>query len=92
MGGSAVAEALIDLVAEAIDNNPAKTRVIWDISAVACLVLPSAVRTYKIHSPIYHGTPRSYSIDKRRHLIDCAYYLDRDAIFMDFYSKISKLK
>ena len=91
MGESAIAKALTDLVAEAIDDNPARTRVIWDISAVACLVLPGAVRSYKIHSPVYHGEPRSYSIDKRRHLIDCVYYLDRDAIFIDFYNKIKEL-
>ncbi len=92
MGESAVAKALTDLVDEAINGNPARTRIIWDISAVAYLVIPQAVRTFKIHSPIYHGDPRSYSIDKRRHMIDCAYYLDRDAIFIDFYKKIQKLK
>jgi len=93
MGDSAIAKALTDLVAEAIDNNPAKTRVIWDISAVAYAVIPKSVRTYKIHSPILHGRPNiSYSVDKRRHLIDCAYYLDRDWIFLDFYKKIHRLK
>lgn len=93
MGESAIAGALTDLVSAAIDGNPAKTRVIWDISAVACLVVPQAVRIYKIHSPIYHDDiHRGYSFDRRRHMIDCAYYLDRDAIFIDMYSKISKLK
>ncbi|MCD6323095.1 MAG: nucleoside hydrolase [Clostridiales bacterium] len=93
MGEPNVAKALTDLVAEAIDNNPAKTRVIWDFSAVAYVVIPRTVRTYKIHSPILHGRPNlTYSVDKRRHMIDCAYYLDRDAIFIDFYKKIQKLK
>ncbi|MCK5759180.1 MAG: nucleoside hydrolase [Clostridiales bacterium] len=93
MGTSNVAKALTDLVAEAIDNNPAKTRVIWDISAIAYVVIPDTVRTYKIHSPILHGRPNlAYSSDRRRHMIDCAYYLDRDAIFMDMYNKIKKLK
>lgn len=93
MGNSAIAKALTDLVNEAIEGNPARTRVIWDISAVAYVVIPKTVRTFKIHSPVYHGSPnRGYSIDNRRHLIDCAYYLDRDGIFMDFYNKIRKLK
>ena len=93
MGESAIAKALTDLVAKTIDNNPAKTRIIWDISAVAYLVIPQAVRLFKNHSPILHDKPSlHYSIDKRRHMIDCAYYLDRDAIFIDFYKKISKLK
>lgn len=92
MGGSAIAKALTDLVAETIDNNPGRHRIIWDISAVAYLVKPNTVRTYKIHSPIYHDTPtRGYSFSNKRHMIDCAYYLDRDGIFLDFYSKISKL-
>lgn len=92
MGDSAIAKALTDLVDEAIEGNPARTRVIWDISAVAYLVLPRSVRTYKIHSPVYSGEPRGYSFDRRRHMIDCAYYLDRDGIFIDLYKKISKLK
>jgi len=93
MGDSDIAKALTDLVAEAIDNNPAKTRVIWDISAIAYVVVPETVRTYKIHSPILHGRPNlTYSADRRRHMIECAYYLDRDAIFIDMYKKIRKLK
>jgi len=93
MGESAVAKALTALVNEAIEGDPAKTRVIWDISAVAYVVKPESVRTYKIHSPVLHDDfNRSYSVDKRRHMIDCAYYLNRDDIFADFYSKIQKLK
>lgn len=93
MGDSDIAKALTDLVDKAIDGNPARTRVIWDISAVAYCVIPKAVRTYKIHSPVYHDAPcLGYSFDNRRHMIDSAYYLDRDAIFIDFYNKIKKLK
>lgn len=93
MGNSKIAVALTDLVSEAIDGNPAKTRVIWDISAVAYLIKPDCVKTFQIHSPVLHDDfNRSYSEDKRRHMIDCAYYLNRDEIFADFYSKISRLK
>ena len=93
MGDSQIAGALVDLVDEAVDGNPGRTRVIWDISAVAYLVLPQAVRIVKIHSPVLHDDFNcSYSIDRRRHMIDAAYYLDRDGIFLDFYEKIRKLK
>jgi len=93
MGDSKIANALTTLVSEAIDGNPAKTRVIWDISAVAYLIKPDCVKTFKIHSPVLHDDfNRSYSEDKRRHMIDCAYYLNRDEIFADFYNKISRLK
>ncbi len=93
MGKSEIAEALTNLVDEALDKNPARTRIIWDISAVAKVVIPGSVRTVKIHSPVLHDDENcSYSLDERRHLIECAYYLNRDWIFMDFYKKINKLK
>lgn len=93
MGDSDIARALVDIVDEAVDGNPGRTRVIWDISAVAYLVVPWAVRLIKIHSPVLHDDFNcSYSIDRRRHFIDAAYFLNRDGIFVDFYEKIKKLK
>lgn len=93
MGNSKIATALTALVSESVDGNPAKTRVIWDLSAVAYLIKPDCVKTIKIHSPVLHDDYNcSYSEDKRRHMIDCAYYLNRDEIFADFYRKISALK
>ncbi|MBN1624186.1 MAG: nucleoside hydrolase [Clostridia bacterium] len=93
MGVSDIARALVDIVDEAVEGNPGRTRVIWDISAVAYLVVPWAVRLIKIHSPVLHDDFNcSYSIDRRRHFIDVAYFLNRDGIFLDFYEKIKRLK
>ena len=93
MGDSKIAKALIEPVEEALEGNPGRTRVIWDISAVAYLVNPKTIRTMKIHSPVLHDDFNcSYSVDRRRHMIDVVWYLDRDGIFLDFYNKISKLK
>lgn len=93
MGESRIAAALTALVEEALAGNPARTRIIWDMSAVAYVVLPDSVKTYKIHSPVLQNDHNcSYSVDERRHFINCAYYLNRDWIFINFYKKISRLK
>ncbi|MBN2558364.1 MAG: nucleoside hydrolase [Clostridia bacterium] len=93
MGDSAIARELIKPVEEALEGNPARTRIIWDISAVAYMVIPGSVKTVKIHSPVLQNDHNcSYSLDERRHFIECAYYLNRDWIFLDFYKKISMLK
>ncbi len=93
MGDSDIAKALVDIVDEAVEGNPGRTRIIWDIAAVAYLVVPWAVRLMKIHSPVLHDDFNcSYSIDRRRHFIEAAYYLNRDGIFLDFYKKIGTLK
>lgn len=93
MGNSKIAGALTKIVDDALNGKPGRTRIIWDISAIAYLVIRGAVRTYKIHSPVLQNDYNcSYSVDERRHFIECAYYLNRDWIFMDFYEKIRKLK
>lgn len=91
MGESKIAKALTQLVDEALDGNPAYTRVIWDMSAIAYLVNPKWVRIHTIHSPILNDNV-CFSYDDNRHFIECAYFLNRDAIFEDFYKKIRKVK
>lgn len=93
MGKSEIAQALTNLVDEVLDGNPGRSKIIWDLSAVAKVVIPDSVKTIKIHSPVLHDDYNcSYSLDETRHFIECAYYLDRDWIFMDFYKKINMLK
>jgi inosine-uridine nucleoside N-ribohydrolase len=65
------------------------SRVIWDISTVAYLLNPSAVPTELIHSPVLTDG-MTWSRDTRRHLIRCATFANRDAVFNDLFRKLEK--
>jgi hypothetical protein len=56
---------------------------------VAWLIHPSWVHTELVHSPILTDQA-TYSVDRSRHFIRMAGFLDRDAIFRDLFSKLSK--
>ncbi|MGI6563017.1 MAG: nucleoside hydrolase [Clostridia bacterium] len=66
-------------------------RVIWDISTVAWLINPSWVPGAFVSSPIVNENDR-YSFDPRRHLIYCAYDIDRNAVFKDMYERLIAFK
>ena len=64
------------------------TKEIWDVAAVATLLLPEAIKTY------HYPTPRvasdgSYILDPRREPMEVVYELDRDEIYRDLYKKLS---
>ena len=61
---------------------------IWDISAVAWLVLPESVRSYSTATPRI-AEDGSYVFDPRRPLCRFAYQLDRNAIFGDLFARLS---
>ncbi|MDB4866902.1 MAG: inosine/uridine-preferring nucleoside hydrolase, partial [Cohnella sp.] len=63
------------------------SRVIWDISTIAYLLNESWVPTELVSSPVLtqEGT---WSVDRRRHLIRSAYYVNRDVIFKDLFAKL----
>lgn len=63
------------------------SKVIWDISAVAYLIDDAWVPTEVVASPIVtnEGT---WSFDRTRHAIRCAYYVHRDPIFRDLVAKL----
>lgn len=67
----------------------ATSKVLWDLAAVAWLVLPGSVHSY------HYPTPRiasdgSYVHDPRRPACRLAYELDRDAISTDFFTRLGQ--
>ena len=60
------------------------TKEIWDISAVAWMVLPEAVESYPLATPRI-AADGSYVHDPRRPPCRFAYRLNRDAIFSDLF-------
>jgi inosine-uridine nucleoside N-ribohydrolase len=63
------------------------SKVIWDIAAVAWLVLPGAVKSFPLATPRI-ADDGSYIHDPRRHHCRFAYQLDRDAIFSDMCTQL----
>lgn len=70
-------------------NLEAWSKEIWDVVAVAWLINPSWVPTNLVHSPILTDQV-TYSVDRSRHFIRMATSINRDAIFRDMFSKLSK--
>jgi len=67
------------------------TKEIWDIAAVAILILPNCYESIKINCPRI-ANDGSYIFDPRRHLIEMVYHLNRDMIFRDLFNKLSPEK
>ncbi|MFB5190712.1 nucleoside hydrolase [Alicyclobacillus fastidiosus] len=67
----------------------AYSRVIWDISTIAYLINSDWVPTDVIHSPIITDEC-TWSFDNDRHFIRCANFVDRDKVFRDLFTKISR--
>jgi purine nucleosidase len=88
-GQGAIGDYLFQIFADYHEDHFAWSKVLWDMSAVAWVVnhewLPSAL----VHSPIV-TSDYSYAFDDRRHLIRTVYFLHRDPIFRDFFTKLQK--
>jgi purine nucleosidase len=65
----------------------ARSKVIWDISAIAWLLNPSWVPTEIVHSPILTDQ-MTYSFNNNRHFIRNAIFVHRDPIFRDLFDKL----
>ena len=70
-------------------NLEAWSKEILDVVAVAWVVNPSWVPTNLVHSPILTDQV-TFSVDRSRHFIRMATSLNRDAIFRDLFSKLTK--
>ncbi|MCY3575032.1 MAG: nucleoside hydrolase [Chloroflexi bacterium] len=89
-GRSAVGDYLCQIFAEYRPEGFAASSVIWDISTIAWLInadwLPSELR----HSPVLTDQV-TWSIDRSRHLVRVASFVQRDPVFRDMFSKIRAL-
>jgi inosine-uridine nucleoside N-ribohydrolase len=82
-----VSRFLYDRFVEYGPGDEVWTKEIWDISAVAWLVLPSSIRSYPLATPRI-ADDGSYVVDPRRPLCRFAYRLNRDAIFSDLFERL----
>jgi inosine-uridine nucleoside N-ribohydrolase len=87
-GAGPIGDYLADIYADHFTDHFARSKVIWDVGAVAWLINPDWVPTAVIHSPVL-TTEGTWSHDPRRHLIREALWTDRDAIFGDLFRKLA---
>ncbi len=89
-GKNELSDYLYDIVEGYNSRNlDAWSKEIWDVVAVAWLINPSWVPTNLVHSPILTDQV-TYSVDQSRHFIRMATSLNRDAIYRDLFSKLTK--
>ena len=84
-----LSDYLYDIVEEYSGGRDAWSKVIWDVTAVAWLINPQWLPTNLVHSPVLtdHVT---FSVDHSRHFIRMATSVNRDAVFRDLFSKLTK--
>ncbi len=72
----------------AITNRAQRTWVIWDIINIAWLINPAWVPTYLTTSPILDAD-LYWQRDGSRHMMREAHDVQRDEIFLDFYTRLA---
>jgi purine nucleosidase len=88
------------------DDHFAWSKEIWDVVAIAYLINSDWIPSQLISSPIIAQRPPanepgpnpypwekqelSWSFDDSRHMIRCAYFVDRDPIFRDLFTKLEQ--
>ncbi len=89
-GKNKLCDYLTDItLAAASHNNGCRSRVIWDVTAVAWLLGNGFVFDTMKHSPIPQYD-NHYSFDHSRHFIQYIYHVNRDALMQDLFEKLSK--
>ena len=66
------------------------SKVLWDMTAIAWIINDKWLPSNLVHSPIVTDN-YTLSFDNSRHLIRSVYFVHRDPIFRDFFTKLDKL-
>lgn len=91
-GKNALCDYLVDNVineARRCNMGMCWSRVIWDVTAVAWLLDSAFMKDRLEKSPIPEYD-HHYGFDPTRHLIKYVYYIDRDRLFADLFTKLAR--
>lgn len=86
-GKNDLCDYLCDIVRSYTDAPYAWSKVIWDVSAIACLILPLSMSRVILPAPMV--LDRFYSFDAGRHSYIYVRKLYRDVIFGDLFRKLT---
>ena len=88
-GRGEIGDYLFGIYEEFVQDFPGRSKPIWDLAPVAWLINPVWLKTHIAASPILNDH-LGYTRDAERHPIRIVDWLDRDAIFADFFAKLHK--
>ncbi|MBD2869995.1 nucleoside hydrolase [Paenibacillus arenilitoris] len=88
-GRGAIGDFLAERYESCSKDHFGYSRVIWDISTIAYLLQPEAMRTELVPSPVLTDLV-TWSRDASRHLIRSVTYINRDAVFRDFFRRLDE--
>jgi len=88
-GHGAIGDYLFEIFENYHDDHFAWSKVLWDMTAVAWLIDDEWLPSHLVHSPIVTDD-YTHSFDDSRHLIRTVYFLHRDPIFRDFFTKLQQ--
>ena len=104
-GQGAIGDYLAETFKNYTDDHFAWSKEIWDVVAIAYLLNADWVPSNIVSSPIisqrtpadvhnkepdgWHKHPLTWSFDQSRHQIRCAYYVNRDPVFRDLFTKLA---
>ena len=86
-GVNPVGDYLCQIFKEYRPNSFGTSSVIWDISTIAWLLDSDWAPSVLTHSPVLTDQA-TWSVDQTRHLARVAYFVRRDPIFRDLFTKI----
>ena len=88
-GRGAIGDYLFGIYEEFVQDFPGRSKPIWDLAPVAWLINPVWLKTHIAASPILNDH-LGYTHNAESHPIRIVDWLDRDAIFADFFAKLHK--
>lgn len=86
-GRGAIGDYLARIFTDYHSDTFAWSKILWDMVPIGWLLDPFTVPTEIVHSPIVTDQ-LTWSVDRTRHLIRSASFVDRDPIFRDFFMKL----
>ena len=104
-GQGAIGDFLAETFKGYSDNHFGWSKEIWDVVTIAYFIDADWIPSNIVSSPIisqqtagdvrnqdphsWYKHPLTWSFDQRRHQIRCAYYMQRDPIFQDLFTKLA---
>ena len=88
-GRGPIGDYLLDIFKRYKKDHFAWSKVLWDMTAIAWVINDSWLPSDLVHSPIVTDN-YTLSFDNSRHMIRTVYYVNRDPIFRDFFTKLEK--
>ncbi len=88
-GRGAIGDYLLKIFKDYHSDHFGWSKVLWDMSAVAYVINPEWTPSNLVHSPIVTDQ-FTLSVDDSRHFIRVVYFVKRDDIFRDFFTKLAQ--